>query len=208
MDRWTFYTVPGTCALATHIALHEAGAAFDVQTVDFGVQQQQSPAYLAINPKGRVPALRTAQGVLTETPALLLFVAQSFPQARLAPLDDAFALARMQEFNSYLASTVHVAHAHKRRGARWADDPAAHAAMQAKVPQTMTACAAMLEAQLTGGPWVLGDEYSVADGYLYTLTGWLEGDGVDTAKFPRLMAHQARTAQRPPVQRALAGEGH
>jgi glutathione S-transferase len=207
MDRWTFFTAPGTCALATHIALHEAGAAFDVQTLDFGAQQQQSPDYLAINPKGRVPALRTAEGVLTETPALLLFVAQRFPQARLAPLDDAFALARMQEFNNYLASTVHVAHAHKRRGARWADDPAAHAAMQAKVPQTMTACAAMLEAQLSPGPWVLGDSYSVADGYLFTLTGWLEGDGVDTAQFPRLMAHHARVAQRPAVQRALAGAG-
>jgi len=207
MTRWTFYTAPGTCALATHIALLEAGADFELSTLDFGRQQQQSPDFLAINPKGRVPALATERGVLTETPALLAFIAQSFPQAKLAPLDDAFAFARMQEFNSYLASTVHVAHAHKRRGARWADDPAAHVAMQAKVPQTMTACAAMLESQLGTGPWVLGEHYSVADGYLFTLTGWLEGDGVDTSKFPRLMAHHARGGQRPAVQRALAGAG-
>jgi glutathione S-transferase len=206
MDRWTFYTAPGTCALATHIALHEAGTAFDVRTLDFGAQEQHSPAYLAVNPKARVPALRTAAGVLTETPALLVFVAQSFPQAQLAPLDDAFAMARLHEFNSYLASTVHVAHAHKRRGARWADDPAAHAAMQAKVPQTMTACAAMIEALLAPGPWVLGERYSVADGYLFTLTGWLEPDGVDLLRFPRLTAHHARMARRPAVQRALAGE--
>jgi glutathione S-transferase len=136
--------------------LHEAGAAFDVQALDFGAQEQQSPAHLAVNPKGRVPALRTAAGVLTETPSLLVFVAQSFPQAGLAPLDNAFAMARLHEFNSYLASTVHVAHPHKRRGARWADDTTAHAAMQAKVPQTMTARAVMLEAQLAMGPWVLG----------------------------------------------------
>ena len=141
MARWTFYTARGTCALATHIALLEAGADFDVVALDFIKQQQQSPEYLAINPKGRVPALRTPLGVLTETPALLAYVAQSFPERKLAPLDDAFAMARMQELHSYLASTVHVAHAHKRRGARWADDAAAHEAMRAKVPQNMTACA-------------------------------------------------------------------
>lgn len=207
MDRFTLYTAPGTCALATHIALHEAGAAFDVVALDFGAQEQQGAAYRAVNPKGRVPALRTPQGVLTETPALLAYVAQRFPQAALAPLDDPFAFARMQEFNSYLASTVHVAHAHKRRGARWADDPAAHEAMRAKVPQTMTDCAAMLEAGLEPGPWVLGGRYSVADGYLFTIAGWLEGDGVDVARFPRLMAHHARVASRPAVQRALQGLG-
>ena len=88
--------------------------------VDFGSQAQRSPEYLAVNPKGRVPALVTESGTLTETPGLLLFVAQRFPQAELAPLSDSFALAQVQEFNSYLCSTVHVAHAHDRRGARWA----------------------------------------------------------------------------------------
>jgi glutathione S-transferase len=207
MERWTYYTAPGTCALAAHIALHEAGANFEVVKLDFGAQQQQSAEYLAINPKGRVPALRTPQGVLTETPALLAFIAQRFPEAALAPLDDAFAFARFQEFNSYLASTVHVAHAHKRRGARWADDAAAIEAMRLKVPQTMTACAKLLEAQLGAASWVLGERYSVADSYLFTLTGWLEGDGVDMAQFPALQAHHRRVGQRPAVQRALAEAG-
>jgi glutathione S-transferase len=70
----------------------------------------------------------------------------------------------------------------------------------------MTACAAMIEALLAPGPWVLGERYSVADGYLFTLTGWLEPDGVDLSRFPRLTAHHARMARRPAVQRALAGE--
>ena len=203
MDRWTFYTGPGTCALATHIALHEAGADFALVKLDFANQQQRSSEYLRINPKGRVPALATAQGVLTETPALLVYVAQRFPDRNLAPLDDAFAFARMQEFNSYLASTMHVAHAHKRRGARWADDPAAIEAMQKKVPQTMRACAEHIEHGLTG-PWVLGEHYSVADPYLFTIASWLEADGVDTATLPRLLAHRARMKARPAVQRALA----
>jgi len=207
MARWTFYTARGTCALATHIALLEAGADFDVVALDFIKQQQQSPEYLAINPKGRVPALRTPLGVLTETPALLAYVAQIFPERRLAPLDDAFAMARMQELHSYLASTVHVAHAHKRRGARWADDAAAHEAMRAKVPQNMTACAKLMQTWLQPGPWVMGERYSVADAYLFTITGWLEADGVDMAAFPLLRAHHERMLQRPAVQQAVTVSG-
>ena len=96
------YYAPGTCALATHIALEEAGAPYEAVLVDFRSQNQRSPEYLAVNPKGRVPALITESGTLTETPALLLFVAQRFPAAELAPLADPFALAQVQEFNSYL----------------------------------------------------------------------------------------------------------
>ena len=198
-----FYA-PGTCALAVHIALHEANAGHEAVRVDFATGQQRSAEYLAINPKGRVPALVTEAGVLSETPALLTYVAQRFPQAQLAPLSDPFALARMQEFNSYLASTVHVAHAHGRRASRWADAPEAIADMQRKVPQTMAECFALIEQHYLQGPWVLGDTYSVADAYLFTLAGWLEGDGVDMQQFPKVAAHFQRTAQRPAVAKALA----
>src|SRR5881275_460318 len=78
------YYAPGTCALATHIALEEAGAPYEAVRLDFGSQAQRSPEYLAVNPKGRVPALVTESGTLTETPGLLLFVAQRFPDAELA----------------------------------------------------------------------------------------------------------------------------
>src|SRR5207248_3920380 len=142
------YYAPGTCALPTHIALEEAGAPYEAVRVDFGSQAQRSPEYLAINPKGRVPALVTESGTLTETPALLVFVAQRFPAAGLAPLSDPFALAQLQEFNSYLCSTVHVAHAHGRRGVRWADDAAAIEAMKRKVSATMTECFDLIERKL------------------------------------------------------------
>ena len=134
------YYAPGTCALATHIALEEAGAPYEAVLVDFSSQSQRSPEYLAINPKGCVPALVTESGTLTETPALLCFVAQRFPKAELAPFADPFALAQVQEFNSYLCSTVHVAHAHRMRGTRWADDTAAVEAMKRKVPSNVTEC--------------------------------------------------------------------
>src|ERR1700739_5151555 len=113
------YYAPGSCALASHIALQEAGAAYTTEKVDLKNNQQTSPEYLAINPKGRVPSLVTDRGILTETPAMLAFIAQSFPQARLAPLDDAFAFAELQAFNSYLCSTLHVEHATRMSGHRW-----------------------------------------------------------------------------------------
>src|ERR1700745_3186581 len=124
-DIFRLYYAPGTCALATHIALEEAGAPYEAVLVSVRSKSQRSPEYRGVNPKGRVPALVTERGTLTETPSLLCFVAQRFPEAELAPLADPFALARVQEFNSYLCSTVHVAHASRMRGTRWADATAA-----------------------------------------------------------------------------------
>jgi glutathione S-transferase len=201
------YYAPGTCALATHIALEDAGAPYEATRVDFGSQAQRSPEYLAVNPKGRVPALVTESGTLTETPALLCFVAQRFPAAELAPLTDPFALAQAQEFNSYLCATVHVAHAHGRRGARWADDTAAHEAMKRKVPAAMTECFELIEHKLLKGPWVMGEQYTICDPYLFTIGTWLEADGVDTAKLPRVMDHRRRMLARPAVQKAVSVEG-
>jgi glutathione S-transferase len=201
------YFATGTCALATHIALEEAGAAYEAARLDFAAQGQRTPEYLALNPKGRVPALVTESGTLTETPALLVYVAQSFPAAELAPLADPFALAQAQEFNSYLCSTVHVAHAHGRRGARWADDAAAIEAMQRKVPATMTDCFALIEKKLLKGPWVMGEQFTICDPYLFTIASWLEGDGVDTGKLPRVLDHRRRMLARPAVQKAVAAEG-
>lgn len=200
-----FYA-PGSCALASMIALEEAGAQYEAVRLDLAAGDQRRPDYLAVNPKGRVPALATDRGILTETPAILVFVAQSFPQARLAPLDDPFALAQVQAFNSYLCSTVHVAHAHRMRGARWADDPAALEAMRRKVPQSVGDCFGLIEREMLRGPWVMGESYTVCDPYLFTLAQWLEADGVDPARFPKVEDHRRRMSERPQVRRALERE--
>jgi glutathione S-transferase len=197
------YTVPGTCALASHIALEEAGAPYSVQVLSFKNNQQSSADYLKINPKGRVPALVTDQGVLTETPAILAFIAQSFPKANLAP-QDAFAFAQVQSINSYLCSTVHVAHAHKGRGYRWASEESSFADFKRKVPETMTACFNLIERDMLRGPWVMGEQYTICDPYLYTISGWLEGDGVDLGKLQKTVAHRRRMEQRPAVATVLA----
>jgi glutathione S-transferase len=207
--HWTLYHAWGTCAHAVQIALLEAQATFDTVWLDFSQNQQRSPEFLRVNPKGRVPTLVTPQGVLSEVPALLLFVAQSYPDADLAPLNDPFELARLQSLTSYLASTVHVAHAHQRRGNRWADEPEAIAAMQRKVTHNMVEAFALIETQwLADGPWVLGARYSVADAYLYNIGLWLVSDGVDEQQFPRLLAHRARMQARPAVQAALTPRPH
>jgi glutathione S-transferase len=200
-----FYAL-NTCALASHIALEEAGLRHETLRLDFASGEQTKPEYLAVNPKGRVPALVTDRGVLTETPAILLYIAQLAPQAKLAPLDDAFELARLQAFNSYLCSTVHVAHAHMRRGKRWSDEDASIADMRRKVPQNMADCFGLIEREMFAGPWVMGAQYTVCDPYLFTIEKWLEGDGVDIARFPRIDDHFRRMSARPAVQRALAVE--
>ena len=200
-----FYA-PNTCALASHIALQEAGADYETVRLDFRKNEQRDAKYLAINPKGRVPALATDKGILTETPAILAFIAQSFPQSHLAPLDDPFAFARVQSFNSYLCATVHVAHAHRLRGYRWVDaeDAVALAAMLKKVPQSVAECFELIESEMFVGPWVMGEKYTICDPYLFTLAGWLEGDGVDPARFPKVLDQRRRMSERPAVKAALA----
>jgi glutathione S-transferase len=200
------YYAPHTCALASHIALEEAGATYETVRLDFRANAQRQPEYLAINPKGRVPTLVTESGILTETPAILAFIAQSYPKAHLAPIDEPFAFAQVQAFNSYLCSTVHVAHAHRMRGYRWADDPAAIEAMKKKVPTSVGECFDLIEREMFKGPWVMGEGYSVCDMYLFTLARWLEGDGIDPARYPKVHDHSRRMLSRPGVKKAVDEE--
>jgi len=200
-----FYA-PNTCALASHIALEEAGADYELVRLDFSNNEQQGPDYMEVNPKGRVPALVTDRGVLTETPAILTYISQQFPDARLGPDGNPYLFAQVQSFNSYLCSTLHVAHAHRMRGHRWADGVDAIKAMQRKVPETVGACFELIENDLLQGPWVMGETYTVCDPYLFTLARWMEGDGVDPDRYPKIINHRRRVAERAAVKRALADE--
>src|ERR1700749_1384933 len=160
---YKLYYATGTCALASHIALEEAGADYKAERLDFKTNQQQSPEYLEINAKGRVPSLVTERGIITENPAILAYIAQTFPKAKLAPLDDPFAFAQLQSFTSYLCSTVHVAHAHKGRGYRWASEESSFADMKRKIPESMAAAFALIEKKMLKGPWVMGETFTVCD---------------------------------------------
>ena len=190
-----------SCAYAPHILLYETGAEFEAQHLDFEKNEQVSSEFLKINPKGRVPALATPNGVLTENPAILFFLAQTYPEKTLAP-NNSFELANAQAFNMFIASTVHVAHAHKHRGYRWADDKDAWTAMAFKVTANMADCATIIQQSLFKGPYVLGNSFSMCDPYLALVTKWLGQDGVDLNDFPKLKEHHERMKQRPSVQKA------
>ena len=197
------YYAKGTVSVAVAIALEEAGIAYDLARVDFASGEQTGLAYQAINPKGRVPALDTGTGILTETGAILDYIAALAPQAGLVPADPLQA-ARMREVMYYLASTVHVNHAHKMRGARWATEASSFADMRAKVPETMTVSAAHLDSHCIAGPYVLGDRPSLADAYLFVVASWMPGDGVDVAAFPKLSALLAAMEARDSVKKVRA----
>lgn len=192
----------GTAALAPHIVLEEIGAPYETELVDFTNQAQKSAEYLAVNPKARVPALETEVGILTETPAILAFLAQTNPDAKLIPTDP-FDFGQVQEFNNYIAATVHVAHAHKHRGSRWSDDKAAHATMTAKVTENMTDCAGVIERHYLKGPFVIGEQFTICDPYLYLVGLWLHADGVDVAQFPKISQHFKDMSARPAVEAVM-----
>jgi len=204
----TLYYAAHTCSLATHIVLEEVGADYSTVRIDFGAAQQRSPEYLKINPKARVPALATDRGILTETPAMLAFVAQSFPASDLALMNDPFAFAQVQSFNSYLCSHLHVAHAHRMRGNRWVDGDDAHAiaAMQRKVPHSVGEAFSLIEREMLKGPWVMGERYTICDPYLFTIAQWLEADGVDPSAIPKVVDHRRRMSERTGVRKAIAEE--
>jgi glutathione S-transferase len=201
------YTHLGTIGLACEIALEDAGAAYDVHRMNFADNEQRAEPYLAVNPKSRVPSLETDRGVITETPAIMGYIARTFPAARLAPEGDPFAMAELESLMSYLCSWVHPAAAHRHRGYRWADDPAAIADMRRKAPEVFGEAMRLIDTQLFRGPWALGQGYSVADPYLYVVTGWIPRDGLNMADFPRLADHYARMGERPAVRAVLARIG-
>lgn len=197
------FHAPGSCSLASLLALEEAGAYYEVVRMDLRASQQRSADFLALNPKGRVPALATGQGVLTENPAILAWIAQTWPQAGLAPADP-FGFGQAQAFNGYLASTVHVAYAHRWRPYRWADDAECQRHLQDLAPERFAATFEPIEAQMLAGPWVLGEAFGICDLYLFVFSDWLDGVGIDPARFPRVHAHRERVRARPAVRKVLA----
>ena len=189
-----------SCAYAPHILLYETGIEFEAKHLDFAKNEQTSSDFLSINPKGKVPALVTPDGVFTENPAILLYIAQMFPEKAFAP-NNPFELAKAQAFNMFIASTVHVAHAHKHRGYRWVDDVSAQSAMASKVPNNMADCASMIQQHYFTGPFVLGERFSICDPYLALVTRWLDPDGVSMDDFPKLKEHDEMMKQRPSVKK-------
>ena len=211
MTALTLHYSPGACSLASHIALEEAGADFEPRRVDFAAAEQRSPAYLAMNPKGRVPVLVHGDFVLTENPAILRYAARLNPTAGLWP-EDMGAEARCAEWLAWCASGLHPSYAHIRRPERYAESAAAKEDVVAKGRNATREIWEAVERRLAGSaaPWAAGDAYSVADPYVFTFWTWGRGPvlGYDMASdFPAWTAHARRMAERPAVRAVLAREG-
>jgi glutathione S-transferase len=196
------YYAPNTISIAVAITLHEAGLEYDPVCLNFRDGEQIKADYLAVNPKGRVPTLDVEGERLTETGAILEYIAAIAPQSDLAPADPIQAV-HMRSVMYYLASTMHVNHAHRLRGARWADRPESHADMTAKVPETMRQSADYVSRHALRGDYVLSDAFSIADPYLFVVCNWLEGDGVPLADFPVIEGFMARMRGRTSVQAVI-----
>lgn len=197
------YFAPKTISIAVAIALEECGVEYEAISVDFAAREQTTAAYSKINSKGRVPALVVDGGILTETGALLELIADQNPAAGLCPQDPVLA-ARMREVMFYLASTMHVNHAHKMRGARWATERSSWKDMQKMVPKTMAASCDYISKSGLRGPFVLGESVSLADCYLYVVCTWLEGDGVNLTDFPKITAFMSAMEARDSVRTVYA----
>lgn len=205
----TLFYIPGACSLVPHIALEEAGADYRRHLVDYAGGETRTPEYRAISPLGRVPALLTDRGPITENPAILSYIAQSHPQAGLAPLDDPFAFAQVQMFNLFIANNLHVAFRQIAFPDSYADGADAAAALKAKAPELADRYFAVIEAGLADGrPYVHGDRFTLSDIYLFVYANYLRlGDRGDPARVPHVIAHRRHIRQRPAVARILAIEG-
>lgn len=199
------YHSPGSCSVAAHIALEEIGADYEAIVVATEKGEQRSPEHLARNPLGRVPVLETDNGPLTELPAILAYLAVTHPGSNLQPTGT-WDLARLQSFNAFMSSTVHPHFAHNNRPARWVDSEAAQAEVVAKARTTVADLYRMLDDRIVG-PWVMGEQFTTADPYLYAITRWLPRAEIDIARYPKVAAYFAAMNARPAVQRVLAQEG-
>ncbi|UWR67833.1 glutathione transferase GstA [Phaeobacter inhibens] len=197
------YYKPGACPLASHIALQETGRLFEIEAVDTAAGRTEGGAdYLAINPKGYVPALRLEDGsILTEGPAILQYIADSHPEAGLAPAAGAFARARMQEQLNWIGTELHKAFGPLfREGTSEAGQDEARVAVAGKFD--------LIETQLEDGrEWLVADQFSVADAYLFVVSNWANFTGIDLARWPYLAAFVSRTAARQSAQAAMRAEG-
>jgi glutathione S-transferase len=196
------YLTPGACSLSPHIVLREGKFAFETEQVDLGTKKTKSGAdYRAINPKGAVPALQLDNGqVLTEGSAIVQYLADLKPEAKLAPAAGTFERVRLQEWLNYIASEIH-------KGFSPLFNAKAPAEWKQIVKDNLAARFDFLTKSLASKPYLMGDNFTVADAYLYTILTWSKHTGVDLGKWPALAAFMDRVSGRPAVRATLEAEG-
>ncbi|WP_246794077.1 glutathione S-transferase family protein [Burkholderia perseverans] len=202
---------PGACSLAVHIVLEEIGAPYTLAPAVIAQGATQSPAFLAVNPKGRVPALHVEgeASVLTELPAIMAYLVRRHPEAGLAPAEP-IGEARCHEWLSWLAGWVHgMGWTELWRPHRFIGEPEQYDAIMRNGRRIIDESARAIDTKLAAGSgYAVGDRFSVADPYLLAIHRWGVRIGIDMAGlYPASHAHALRLGERPAVQRALDQEG-
>ena len=198
------YYAPGACSTASHIGLEESGATYDSQALSFASSEQKTPEYLKINPRGRVPALVIDDGAIVENTAILDYVAAKYaPQ--LMP-KDAVQRARAISLMAWFSNNVHPAFTHIGRPERFADDPAVFDHLKTKGRTNFWAALQEIDGLIGKGPWVLGEQFSVVDGYAVVFYGWGKRIGLPVEELKNYTAWKDRMLARPAVRRVLERE--
>jgi len=196
------YYSPGACSLASHITLREAGLPVELKKADTKTKKLEDGSdYFAVNSKGSVPALRLDDGqVLTEGPAILQYLADQKPESKLAPKAGTLERYRLLEWLNFITSEVH-------KSFSPLFNPAADAAVKQYTTQNIEKKFDWINKQLAGKQYLTGDQFTIADAYLFVVVNWSNFVGIDLGRWPALKAFQDRVAARPKVQEALAAEG-
>ncbi len=196
------YYAPGACSMAPHIVLREANVAFDLVKTDIRAKKlEDGSSYLAINPKGAVPALQLEDGtVLTENAAILQFIGDYAPESGLFPRLGDFTRYRVLEWLNYIATELH-----KGFGPLW--NPSSSDEVKEATRGLLGKKFDFVQEQLGDGPYLLGDAFTLPDTYLFVILNWTRMHGIDLARWPGLTAYQQRVAQRPRVAETLGAEG-
>ena len=196
------YYSPGACSLSPHIVLHEAGLAFTAELASTKTHQlKDGTDYYSINPLGYVPLLVLNDGTqLSEGPAIVQYIADQAPDKQLAPANGSMARYQLQSLLNFIGTELH-------KGFGPLFNPATPADYKPAVIEKLLSRMAWMDRQLAGKHYVMGDTFTVADAYLFTVTGWGAYVKVDLSGFANISAHRARVAARPAVQAALRAEG-
>jgi glutathione S-transferase len=196
------YYAPGACSLSPHIVASEAGIALELEKVDLHTKiTADGRDFSKINPKGYVPTLQLDNGeILTEGPAIVQYLADQKPASQLAPAAGTLNRYRLQEMLTYINSEIHKSYSRLF-------NPAVTPAVREETIAHLQKRYALIEQQLSSHKFLLGDQFTVADAYLFTVTNWGGHLKVDLSKFPKVLAFQKAVAARPAVQEALRAEG-
>jgi len=201
----TLYYSPGACSTASHITLEEAGAKYEPTQVLLAKGEHKTESYLKINPRGKVPALRVDDSVITENVAIMTFVARRFPEAKLIPTDP-LGEARCLSMMAWLSNTVHPCFTHVFRPERFAEDESALPSIKAAGKKSFWVNLQEIDSIVAGKQWMQGAQFTTCDPYALVFYGWGTRIELPMKDLKNYTAWKERMLQRPAVRKVLERE--